>query len=824
MAATYSMAFPQFRRRHLFPQSSSSSLQIYPFPSPPLTEPISPVSQSSSSSSSFQFYTPQTTTLSSIKSTPHFFLDSYPAMEDVRPNDIVTLRRAPMYSQSDESAFRKIKSSMSLSAVLNAPSNTPPDCHSQTSEGGVCGAFDGAYDDLLADGEGELEEDEEPKLKSPPETPPQVRRRSHLDLHSLRFRETLEDFARGGEGQDAETWRHGHGKMKGHWTKGVDVTTSTASTSSASTLATDSTRGSTTKSTPSRRLSLRSSQTVSPDIKKLRAEEGLAEEEAVQEEKVVPLQPKIIKLKFRNPSAVEAPKPAAGAQLPVKRGRGRPRKVDQQSGQPVAPKPKKAQQAEHDQPAIKRRRLFSGAALKAEQEGDGIPSATADDHALPPASPGAIRPRKRRSMEEPVGHPHIHRKQRIVTTSEEKLPRPSMHEHGLGLSNLGATCYINVVIQVLAHTRAVREYFLACDFARAPADASSRRPKAKPQKPKSQCVRRTRASEKTAEVLFPMLKGKLGEEFGKLIRELFFDEERKNGVASDSFWTALRANLEKEADSTMDPNVVQDAHEFLILILQALAAEEASPVVDGYTVSEIIDRTFAGAHATTFECNNCHATTRREDKCMELQVPICKKMPAHGGHLQPSALEDHLRNYTLPEHGEWAEDAFVSPEGAKKKACPACGVDKGRSMRNTVKPKGENVCIELKRFLWDCGENRKVRGHVAFPLRSLDLSICSGSLSGDDGTTASTSDVKREMDDAGEVLTNGEEKEPPTLYDLYGVVVHRGDRSNTGHYISFAKERGQWLRFDDLKVHVVPEAEVARQEAYILMYEKQPTA
>ncbi|KAK6340885.1 Ubiquitin carboxyl-terminal hydrolase 3 [Orbilia brochopaga] len=800
--STHSMAFSQYRRRHLFPPSSSS-LHIHPFPSPPLTvtEPISPISQSSSSSSFHDFY-PQTTALSSHRTSQFFFLDSQATMEptgDIKPNGLATLRRATAYSPSDESAYQKIKSSMSLSVVLNAPSSTPPDCLSQTSEGAACGPFDGGFEESPDDGNSG--ERELPEFKSPPETPPQVHCHSHLSLQDLRPG-TLDKLARAAE-EDAEDWRHHDDKLRSQWAYGgVDATSSTTSSSTAaSSTSSSSTLGSTTRSTPSRRLSLRSSQTVPPEVRKL-----MEEEEAERAKEVVPVQPRIT-LKFKGPSIADAPKPPVGLQPPVKRGRGRPRKHHPETGQLIPKKPVAA--VADDQPVIKRRKLLSGAEIKRRQEAESVLSAATlpvvpitIDHALPQASADAIRPRKRRSVEEPIGHPHIHRKQKIVNTREERLPRPAMHEHSLGLSNLGATCYINVVVQMLAHTPALRDYFLACDFARAPADEYSRRPKAKPPKPKSQCVRRTRASEKTAEVLFPMLKGKLGEEFGKLIRELLFEEERKNGVASDQFWTALRANLEKEDDSPMDPNVVQDAHEFLILILEALAAE-ASPVVDGYTLAEIIDTSFAGTHATIFECNNCHATTRREDKCMELQVPICKKMPAHGGHLAPSSLLDHLANYALPEHGEWAPDAYVSPAGVPAKACPECGVDKGRSMRNTVRPKGKNVCIELKRFLWENGENRKVRGHVEFPLRDLDLSSCGDSAP-----------IKLETDD-------GEPKDSTTLYDLYGVVVHKGDRSTTGHYIAFAKEGGQWLRFDDLKVHVVTEAEVARQDAYILMYEKQ---
>ncbi|KAK6361828.1 Ubiquitin carboxyl-terminal hydrolase 2 [Orbilia blumenaviensis] len=904
--STRSMAFPKFRRRYLHPSSSSPSLQLYPFPSPPPTEPpVSPTSQysstsnSSSASSSFNssyfnppppshpqqhyqssqqqyLHTPTTTaTVLPVNPSSHFFLDPVCTMEEIKLNNnstsnstsanisnnkgnsnssansnnincngSLTLRRDPVEilspypsssSSSRDTSFMKIRSSMSLSAVLNAPSTdvrTPPDSVSQTSEnfaassssslgdlqpvevgdedGGEDGE-DGNEEEEEEDGEDEEDEEEdevqvEQEPASPPQTPPEERYMSPYELNQQKLKETLEKEAARLEAQIALK------KQKKEWklrqkelSRQRKLQAAVAATNGINTEI--STNVSVKSSPTRRRSSLRIAEAESPEHKKtldsIRAE-------AKGSEEPVRIQPRIIRLKFRTPPSHEE---LHTNRLPVKRGRGRPRKFDPVTGEPYV-KTKKAHQVNADgNPVVKKRKSGNGVPIKVEREilfpsveigpppaaihitppnitiippvAPVVTAAVAEHSAPPPPPP----PKKRKPAEEPTFHPHIHRKQKIVTTSEERVPRPSKHEHSLGLSNLGATCYINVVVQMLAHTKSLQDYFLACDFARKPANSKQQQKEAP--KPKSQCVRRTRASEKTAEVLFPMLKGKLGEEFGVLIRELLFDEDlgsKKNGVASDQFWTALRANLETENGSTMDPNLVQDAHEFLLLILQALA-KEASPVVDGYTLPEIIDNTFGGVHSTVFECNNCHETTRHEDKCMELEVPICRVMPALG-RLEDSTLTQHLENYTLPEQQEWAPDSYITPEGEKFKACPKCGVDSGRSMRHNIRPKGGNVVIELKRFLWENGENRKVRGHVGFPMRDLDLNSCAG--------------------EGGEV----------GLYDLYGVVVHKGERSTTGHYISYAREEAGWLRFDDLKVQTVSEEEVARQEAYILMYEK----
>ncbi|KAF3204342.1 ubiquitin carboxyl-terminal hydrolase [Orbilia oligospora] len=763
------------------------------------------------------------------------------------PVDVISpyLASSSSSSLNRDTSFMKIKSSMALSAVLNAPSSdarTPPDSISQTSENFVSsGLFDSLNDiqPLLTgddenghdENEEEVEAEQEPA--SPPETPPEEKYLSNHELHQQRLKETLEKEAARLEAQIAlkkqkREWKLQQRLARQRKLQALEeaVAAKAAATTATATAAAATGEGKeinteiptntptktlTTKTSPTKRKSShRLAQSESPENKKV--VDSIRAEAKVSGELIKP-QP-IIRVKFKPTPSHEELKYASTNSLPTKRGRGRPRKIDPITGEPYVKAIGSQQTYADGNPVIKIRKSVNGTPIKIKKQETLFPSVEigptpAKIHTdvptisvQPPVAPkvapkGAPKSapdvptenralKKRKSVEEPAFHPHIHRKQKIVTTSEERVPRPLKHEHGLGLSNLGATCYINVVVQMLAHTKSIRDYFLACDFAKTPAN-SKKKVKEAP-KPKSQCVRRTRASQKTAEVLFPKLKGKLGEELGSLVRELLFDEDlggRKTGVASDQFWTALRANLEAENGSAMDPNLVQDAHEFLLLILQALAKEE-SPVVDGYTLPEIIDNTFGGVHSTVFECNNCHETTRHEDKCMELEVPICRVIPADG-RLEDSMLSEHLENYTQPEEQEWSPDSYVSESGEKKRACPKCGVNNGRSMKHYIRPKGGNVVIELKRFLWEEGENKKVRGHVGFPMRDLDLKVCAG--------------------EGGEV----------GHYDLYGVVVHRGDKSTTGHYIAYAKEEGGWLRFDDLRVTGVAEEEVARQEAYILM-------
>lgn len=55
------------------------------------------------------------------------------------------------------------------------------------------------------------------------------------------------------------------------------------------------------------------------------------------------------------------------------------------------------------------------------------------------------------------------------------------------------------------------------------------------------------------------------------------------------------------------------------------------------------------------------------------------------------------------------------------------------------------------------------------------------------------------------------------IYELSTVIVHKG-KIDSGHYVSYSREGGDWFLFDDSKVVLVGEAEVLAAEAYLLFY------
>lgn len=423
---------------------------------------------------------------------------------------------------------------MSVSALLNE-SSTPPDSLSQTSEryqsSSSFNPFDSGFETPISTAEQELQGNESDVAKpaSPPQTPPRgmyIPQTELLDNKEAgvspvsKQSKMATTMTNTSLGQLFPKSQLGEKYMQAQQTQ--QVKQETTELKEQVVVAGVKTGETPTKTTPTRRASVRLAQSESPEVKKL--------QEAIKVQAVPRL-----KLKFKEQKTATATQPQATVgvtatngslggvippnQLPVKRGRGRPRKLDPITGEPLAKKPKKTVAVdESGQPIIKRRKSNKGLAIKAtttrvktedQAYGEVDPFSQGDVNgastvSVPPApKPAAVRRQKRRtsSLDQTIPHPHIQRKQKIVNTSEESAPRPAKYDHGLGLSNLGATCYINVVVQVLAHTKPIRDYFLACDFARAPRKVVS------PEKPKSSCVRRTRASQQTAKELFPLLKG-----------------------------------------------------------------------------------------------------------------------------------------------------------------------------------------------------------------------------------------------------------------------------------------------------------------------------
>ena len=73
---------------------------------------------------------------------------------------------------------------------------------------------------------------------------------------------------------------------------------------------------------------------------------------------------------------------------------------------------------------------------------------------------------------------------------------------------------------------------------------------------------------------------------------------------------------------------------------------------------------------------------------------------------------------------------------------------------------------------------------------------------------------------------------PDQIYDLYGVVVHQGGSTSSGHYYSYCRTDmalhkdsdrpgpGKWYECNDSSISPVSEKEALSAQAYLLFYQK----
>lgn len=63
------------------------------------------------------------------------------------------------------------------------------------------------------------------------------------------------------------------------------------------------------------------------------------------------------------------------------------------------------------------------------------------------------------------------------------------------------------------------------------------------------------------------------------------------------------------------------------------------------------------------------------------------------------------------------------------------------------------------------------------------------------------------------------------IYDLYGVVIHKGSSTNSGHYFAYCKAAANnaWYECNDSYIGGMSEESALNKEAYLLFYQKRVT-
>ncbi|XP_038698164.1 ubiquitin carboxyl-terminal hydrolase 23 isoform X2 [Tripterygium wilfordii] len=217
----------------------------------------------------------------------------------------------------------------------------------------------------------------------------------------------------------------------------------------------------------------------------------------------------------------------------------------------------------------------------------------------------------------------------------------------------------------------------------------------------------------------------------------------------------------------------EDAHEYMVNLLESmhkccLPSGVPSESPSAYEKS-LVHKIFGGRLRSQVKCVQCSYSSNKYDPFLDLSLEIIKA----------DSLIKALSNFTAAE---------LLDGGERQYQCQRCK-QKVRALKQlTVHNAPFVLTVHLKRFRsHDPGQ--KIDKKVFFG-PTLDMKpFVSGSYQGD------------------------------LKYTLYGVLVHYGWSTRSGHYSCFVRtSSGMWYSLDDNRVCQVSERTVLEQKAYMLFY------
>ncbi|KAK6151600.1 hypothetical protein DH2020_014235 [Rehmannia glutinosa] len=217
----------------------------------------------------------------------------------------------------------------------------------------------------------------------------------------------------------------------------------------------------------------------------------------------------------------------------------------------------------------------------------------------------------------------------------------------------------------------------------------------------------------------------------------------------------------------------EDAHEYMVNLLESMhkcclpsGVPSESP---GAYEKSLVHKIFGGRLRSQVKCMQCSFCSNKFDPFLDLSLEIVKA----------DSLLKALAHFTTKEQLDG---------GAKQYQCQQCK-QKVRALKQLTIHKAPYVlAVHLKRF-GSHAPGQKIDKKIAFG-PTLDLKpFVTGPYDGD------------------------------LNYTLYGVLVHAGWSTHSGHYYCFVRtSSGMWYSLDDNQVVQVNERKVLEQKAYMLFY------
>ncbi|KAL4401718.1 deubiquitinating enzyme [Malassezia pachydermatis] len=388
----------------------------------------------------------------------------------------------------------------------------------------------------------------------------------------------------------------------------------------------------------------------------------------------------------------------------------------------------------------------------------------------------------------------------------------------VGLVNLGNTCYLNSTLQVLRTIPPLQEALSAY-------------------------TGRVGASDGDATLVASM-------------RDLFSDMSKTTeAVPPLIFLTVLRKLAPQFAETAEGGGFAQqDAEEVWVRIMQALsqlpaAGQPREKFVPQYVTGHMtIERSCAETsdEAPThleepFQMLQCNISSSTNEMTAGILESMTQQLEKHSDQLGRTALYNEKRRISrLPAYLSvhfvrfyWRRDINKKTKIMRKVKFPM-ELDASTFVTDDLARRLAPVSAKIKAIGKDREERAKLRARVQG--RSMEAGAVEGGALTDEEEVAQRAKEREQVDaliDAD--LRSDAGCNPSGLYELVGIVTHKGAAADAGHYMSWVRQEdtsqplpppaSMWYKFDDDKVSLVPTEKIETlygggedSVAYILLY------
>uniref|UniRef100_A0A3B3XBX2 Ubiquitin carboxyl-terminal hydrolase n=1 Tax=Poecilia mexicana TaxID=48701 RepID=A0A3B3XBX2_9TELE len=407
--------------------------------------------------------------------------------------------------------------------------------------------------------------------------------------------------------------------------------------------------------------------------------------------------------------------------------------------------------------------------------------------------------------------------------------RPTVTPGVTGLRNLGNTCYMNSILQVLSHLHVFRECFLRLDLTQAlellaSAVHDQLTVKTTTQFPLSQ----RKGLQSTSGLSGGASRGRSMEliqpkEPSSKHISLCHELHTLFQVMWSGKWALVSPFAMLHSVWQLIPAfrgyAQQDAQEFLCELLDKVQQELENTGKHTNTagvpqkrlikqVLSVVNTIFHGQLLSQVTCLACSHRSNTVEPFWDLSLEFPERYHSNSRESAaqaPCHLTEMLAKFTETEALEGNIYACDQCNAARRRTCSKTVILTEAKKQLMVYKLPQVLRLHLKRFRWSGRNHReKIGVHVSFDQLLNMEPYCSNPSS---------------------PSAAGSPRPKHFLYELSAVVMHHGKGFGSGHYTAYCynTEGGFWVHCNDSKLNVCSVDEVCRAQAYILFYTQRVT-